>query len=324
MKIEDSFKQEIKVMAERDALRSVFAYLMIFFSVIIAGTLAEKADSFIVTFLVIVFIGGRQHALYILNHESSHFNLFKGRKWNVIVSSFLANDLLFHHPEAWSFEMWKRVHNLHHKNFFTEKDLNYLGRELRGDTISPISRNKILLGMLLAGPRAFRDFFFGKQDWVSPDGEEFNKGGLSHLQTLFKKFHGDTVMEKERIRKLLVMSSLLFIIFFAGYGKMFFIYWITPMYLSFPAILYMKDLTEHYWAAKAEPGDLKKNTASTKPGVIEKFFFADLNRGLHREHHFYPSVPFFRLKKLSQLLIRKGILDNPKASFLKSLPREWE
>jgi fatty acid desaturase len=49
-----------------------------------------------------------------------------------------------------------------------------------------------------------------------------------------------------------------------------------------------------------------------------------MNRGFHREHHLYPSVPFYELKALSNILIKAKILNHPKPSFLSSFPKEWK
>jgi fatty acid desaturase len=90
--------------------------------------LETYADSVWVTLFAIVLIAGRQHSLYILNHDASHYGLFRSKRINKIVGSLLSNMTMFHHPEAWSFVQWRRVHILHHRYVLSEGDLNYVGR----------------------------------------------------------------------------------------------------------------------------------------------------------------------------------------------------
>jgi hypothetical protein len=91
--------------------------------------------------------------------------------------------------------------------------------------------------MHFAGPQALKNFIIGSQDWVDSNGEYFLKDHIPHLFALIKPFRSDLEMERERIRKLVVMTFLLLIVIVLGKTEVFFIYCILPMYSSYPAIL---------------------------------------------------------------------------------------
>jgi len=50
-------------------------------------------------------------------------------------------------------------------------------------------------------------------------------------------------------------------------------------------------------------------TRTTIPTLLESIFVLPCNVGYHIEHHWYPSVPFYRLPDLhQQLMSREGFL----------------
>ncbi len=298
--LSDNDKNTIIQLEKISPWRSSFLYMQVYVAIAIAIFIAVTLSNSLITLLAIIFIAGRQHSLYILNHDASHNTLFTTKKINKLVATFFSNLVMFHHPEAWSYIQWRRVHLKHHQYLFTEDDPNYVGRKAAGDTEKNYTFLQLLMVCLLAGPQAIKLFFFGKQDYVNPKIFKFSRGSINHLASLFLPFRNDQEMEKERCMKLLFFSvTLSFIVYFDA-GKLFLIFWIVPMYSFYPMILKFHDLTEHNWNTCSN--DLNANTQSTKRNVIFKLLFSILPRGFHREHHMFPKVSVVNLTKLNYLL----------------------
>ena len=232
---------------------------------------------------------------------------------NKIVSTILSNLTFFHHPEAYSYTQWRRVHRLHHAYLFTTQDPNYAERELNGETLAGFVPRQRVIQMLLAGPRAITGFFIGRQDYVAPKSMTCEKRRLNHLATLLLPYKNDPEMETERRIKIVFFAAALLFVSLAGLWKAFLLFWLLPMYTVYPALLRLMDLTEHRWQVPSTR--IADNTVSTRPNVIEHWLVSDLNRSFHREHHLFPTVPGVQLPRLSNILISAGNLDRPRSSF---------
>ena len=265
----------------------------------------------LVTIGLIIFIAGRQHSLYILNHDASHYGLYRSRMGNKFVATLLSNLIMFHHPEAWSFVQWRRVHMLHHSHLFTNKDPNYMGRVIQGDTRQPISAGRLIFRCFMAGILSFWKFFMSRQDYVPPYGGNAEKNKFNHLRTLLLPFPGDPEMNAERWLKIIFFSLILCTVAFLDLWRQFILLWIVPMYTVYPMILTFFDLTEHRWTIPTQI--LTINCRSVRLGWWKRLFVSFLPRGLHLEHHIFPNVIAFDLPKLSAILERNGVIKTPVA-----------
>jgi fatty acid desaturase len=63
----------------------------------------------------------------------------------------------------------------------------------------------------------------------------------------------------------------------------------------------IRSIAEHF-AIDGESG-VYRHTRTTYAGVLVRLFVAPKNVNYHIEHHFFPSVPFYRLRKLHSLLM---------------------
>jgi fatty acid desaturase len=91
--------------------------------------------------------------------------------------------------------------------------------------------------------------------------------------------------------------------FGAWYG--FLLYWIVPYCTWHIAAQYIRLICEH--SAVESDEEEYSITRSTVPTWLESIFILPRNVGYHIEHHWYPSVPWYRLPELHQALMeRKG------------------
>ncbi len=308
-RVSDSNKPLIAQLSKPKALRSIGLYAVVYLA--IAGLIGAGIyiDTWWFTALVVVLIAGRQHSLYIINHDASHYALFEDKSLNQSVATVLSNLVMFHHPEAWSFVQWRRVHMLHHKYLFTELDPNYVGRKNKGDTLASPSLAKLAYKVVSGGLLNIRDLIVGRQDHVSDKGGEISSGKYTHLLGLFKPYQDDAEMEIERRLKLGFFAVALLLITALGVWSEFLVYWILPMYTIYPMILRFHDLTEHRWEKPTEA--LQINTRTRHDGWLFKLFFSALPRGYHSEHHIYPRVGVVDLALVNQLLVKDHLLSPP-------------
>lgn len=295
----DDQKEVIASFEMPSTYRSGLLYLKTYAAIFMAIYLGLHLINPFAIILVMLFIAGRQHSLYILNHDGSHYSLFKNPKFNKQVATILSNLPMFHHPEAWSFIQWRRVHLMHHSYLFTEKDPNYLGRHLAGDTEIAPTAFQLAWSCLLAVPETLKYFFQGKQDYVYPATIKFHKNYLNHLLALIAPFKKDIEMEKERRLKLVFFFISLLGVSYFHWWQPFLLFWIVPMYLFYPIILRFHDLTEHHWDKQSINLDI--NTQSVQRNYLFQLFLSSLPRGFHREHHLFPRVGIKNLPKLKAL-----------------------
>lgn len=300
---------ELKELSRPNALRSLYLYAKVYAAIIGAFITNYYFQSVAVLVVSIIFIAGRQHSLYILNHDASHLGLFRTKWANKWVASILSNFVMFHHPSAWSFEQWQRVHYFHHRELFTNNDPNYVDRVLAGDTHRQLSIGQLFISCVKAGLMSPIKLFSGYHDYVPPSKQALYSKKHGHLRSLLLPFKNDDAMEVERYAKLAFIASSIFFVFLNDLLTLFLLLWVLPMYTIFPMILTFMDLTEHRW--NSESTDVILNSRSVQYGVLEKLVLSFLPRGFHREHHLCPRVISTDLPKLSKLLCEHGNLDKP-------------
>lgn len=98
---------------------------------------------------------------------------------------------------------------------------------------------------------------------------------------------------------------------------MLLMYWVVPAVLGFIPINFIRNC-EHADCEISTGMNCLRNTRSTKSCAIIRQLLWNMN--FHAEHHLYPSVPFYNLPKLHQLL-RGSILNGNIDSFT---AQNWE
>ena len=102
---------------------------------------------------------------------------------------------------------------------------------------------------------------------------------------------------RERIATIVIQLSIgAALYYFGGMGAMLRV-WFLPYFLVFPIAFTINRLGQHYCIDPTHP--LKWSTVMQPSGIWD-FLFVYSN--YHAEHHYFPRVPFYNLRKLHMIL----------------------
>jgi fatty acid desaturase len=281
------------------------AFVFEYAAVIAAALAIERTGCYWLYPLAVVFIAARQHSLYLLNHDASHSSLFRSRKLNQVLATWLANLPFLHHPDTWSFVQWRRQHLLHHRELCTQQDPYWVYRDSVGLTTREMTRPELALRIAKMGLMSSLGWITTRQGIFPARGGELTRE-IAHWRVFFEPFRDDPEMRNERLLSWAVTAAAVAGITVLGAWPVVVLYWIVPMYTVYPVLLELAEMTEHHW--HAAPDDLVETTTSTLPGIFTKLFVSELNRTIHREHHLVAKVPCYNLRGLHRLLRANGLV----------------
>lgn len=276
-------KQELHQFSRISPARVLATIVAEWVGIAAAIVFAQWAANLWITVVAIIWIGSRQHALLVIAHDAAHFRLFTNRIWN----EWLAN-LLLAWPMFVSVQGFRHFHGAHHKYLAAEGDGN---RQLWGthDQDGNLSAEwtypkspAALFRKILWRSLGFTGVFWMLRGIV---------GGFQYGMTPLSKI----------VRLLWVgAAAALFTLTETWLG--FALYWALPYCTWHVAVQYIRLVCEHSNIAGKNEYSLTRTTLTT---WFERLFFLPHNIGLHLEHHWYPSVPYYRLPELHQHLMQK-------------------
>lgn len=231
--------------------------------------------------LAVIIIGARMHALAILMHDASHYRFLKSRKWNDLLTN-----LLVMYPIFSSLDKYRDNHLRHHTHLNTDHDPDWVAKLGKRAFTFPQSRSQFL-GMVAS-------YFFlyqGAMDvrWFL---QRFKHSGTSI------KTNADSLPLRIVYYTLLLGSVTWF-----GLWPVYLLYWIVPYLSTFFMFQYIRSVAEHFGELAYE--DSLSSSRTTKATLLERFFIAPHNVGLHLEHHLYPAVPYYNLPALHDMLMEQ-------------------
>jgi fatty acid desaturase len=104
-------------------------------------------------------------------------------------------------------------------------------------------------------------------------------------------------IQRERLATIVIQLSVAALLWtFGGPGAMVRI-WLVPYFLVFPVAFTLNRLGQHY---NIDPSHPLKWSTLMKPSRLWDFLFVYSN--YHLEHHYFPRVPFYNLRKLHMRL----------------------
>jgi fatty acid desaturase len=236
--------------------------------------------------ITVMFIGSRQHALMILGHDASHYRYLPTRWQNDLFAN-----LFLMWPMFASVEGFRKFHGTHHQYTNLPADGNrhiWYTHDAAGELEPGWKFPKTRAGLALVLLR--RAFFFTGIFWI------------------FRGLVGSFLIPSPHwmlAAKLAFYASVAGGLTFFGAWYAFLLYWLVPYCTWHIAVQYVRLICEH--SAVESDEEEYAITRTTVPTWLESIFVLPRNVGYHLEHHWYPSVPFYRLPELhQQLMAREG------------------
>jgi len=269
-------KQQLHALSEVNPFISTCHILLEWTAVVLAATLCYHFWNPLLYLASVAFIGARQHALLILMHDGTHYRLFRNRRLNDWVT-----EVLLAWPHLVTMRSYRDNHLAHHNYVNTEWDPDWMRKKDNAEWHFPQSARS-LLGIFL-------------RDLVGI-------GGVNLIRLAASLSSTASAPSKAFVRSRLafyvtVISGLIA----AGCGKALVLYWVVPFFTWLVLIMRIRSIAEHF-AIEGKSGTYGQ-TRTTRAGLLARLFIAPKNVNYHIEHHFFPSVPFYRLPQLHSLLM---------------------
>ena len=278
--------QTVKQLSVLEPWRAVRATAEEWAAIAAAIAVSVYFSNWVVYLLAVIVIGSRQHALLIMGHDASHYRYLPKRWQNELFSN-----LFLMWPTFASVEGFRKFHSTHHQFTNLPEDGNrhiWHTHNAQGELEPSWVFPKTRLGLALLLLR--RAFFVTGIIWIF-------RGVIGTLLIPSPGW-----MHAAKFGFYAVVVGVL-TYFEAWIG--FVLYWLVPYCTWHIAVQYMRIICEH--SAVESDEEEYSVTRTTVPTLLESLFILPRNVGYHLEHHWYPSVPFYRLPELhAELMAREG------------------
>ncbi len=300
----DEFKSWLKTLHQTNLLRVVGDLLLIYSIMFGAIIWSTKSDSWIVYILSVLIIGSRQHALGSLVHDGTHYTLSKNRYVNDLIC-----DLFCAFPIFISSRGFRTFHIQHHRYTRTEKDpevmaINqdpaYRWPKTKFKTASLLLRDitginfHSILGILFIWSDALSFLRVPKAKWMKLGMNEDFAGWLDRTDPKFQLSIGI------KLRVISFYGAVAIALTYFGIWKLFFLYWMVPIFTVLAFIIRVRGMSEHNGLAFEH--ELNSSRTTIDKNIMVRLFMSPLKVNYHLEHHLYPQVPYFHLKTLHHKL----------------------
>jgi len=270
---------------------------------IIAATLgvALAYQSWALVLVAIVIIGTQQHALFILSHDAAHYRLFSNRAINDLLGRVCAA------AAGLSMCTYRVIHRLHHNHLYgpQDPDIALHGGYPRGKWYLVRKLLKDLSG--LTAVKTYR-YFFG-----NPAQSDTADGPLDPLADTSPRLRAEARADQKFVIALQLALPLLTLL--SGGWKalgLYLLLWVLPAITVLQAILRLRAVCEHGAVADVSSPLTAARTHAPCHNVdwfVARALLFPHHVNYHIEHHMYPAVPHYHLKRLHDLLASRGVLD---------------
>jgi fatty acid desaturase len=287
-------KELVQKLTRRDAWRATLAILhdVAVLAMAIAAGLWFWPDPLVVLAAIIV-IGTRQHALFVVAHESAHYLLYDNRRLNDLAGRACAM------LQGLSMCTYRVIHRLHHNNLYGELDPD---TALHGGY--PRGKAYLVKRLLkdLSGLTAWKTYayFLGG----APALNTSTNVALRPLDDTSEKLRKEARSDRNLVIAFHVVLLALFA--WSGYLVQYLVLWILPLVTVVQAILRLRAVAEH-GATTDFSSPLTAARTNLGPAWLRWALFPH-NVNYHVEHHLYASVPQYNLPALHAEMESRGIL----------------
>jgi fatty acid desaturase len=256
----------------------------------VAAPLASGVVGVLVYIGAVAVIASRQHALMVLTHEGIHKRLSR-ILW---VNDWLAR-LLAAFPVFISLAKWRFIHLDHHQYTHTADDPD---RAIYARYPLASRKFRRLLLRDLCGVNVITTLkYFIDIPLVT---NEFNRRFLGEAREA----------QYRQIADMRAFAWFWFSVLTAGlligglqFVILFVLYWLAPYCTLTQGFFRIRGAIEH--GNVPDPQNLYRQTRTYLITPVLAFFFSPKHVNYHLEHHLYPSVPFYNLPRLHDVLQEK-------------------
>jgi len=272
-------KEELLELSALSPFRALVHVVAEWLVILTAAYLCQRFWNPILYLAVVAFIGARQHALLILMHDGVHYRLFRNRQLNDWTA-----EVILAWPNLISARSYRKNHFAHHRFLDTPQDPDWARHQGDSAWVFPKQWSKLAYLML-------RD--------ISGVGAIFYLRLARMLLSRDTGVSGRFLFARYGFYVAVVLA-------FAWFGALHLLlmYWFVPLFTWLIMIFRIRSIAEH--SAIEGRIDAYAHTRSTRASILEHVFVAPKNVNYHIEHHFYPSVPFYRLPQLHRTLMSKS------------------
>jgi fatty acid desaturase len=287
--------EEIRTLSRVSDGRAAWAIARQWLVIAVTLALALAIPHWLVWMLAGAIIATRQMTLLVLMHEAVHYHLFSNRRWNEVVS-----DLFCAFPMHFTTAGFRLQHLQHHRSPNTPDDPYWMNTQVDPHTwIFPQRPREVLRIFLfdllgLHVPRWFRigapwTYFYRLLSGAEP-----------------------RITTAEHLRYLGFLGALVTVLALTHGWVPYLLLWALPSLTIGMAMFRMRALGEHCF----DPTTHELNGVRLIEGtLLERHSIAPLNINYHLEHHYFPSVPYYHLPAIRELLATQGFYEEGRNYF---------
>lgn len=281
---------EIRPLAERSDLMGL--WLVVHCWGVIAGAVAVFGlwPNPLTFLLAVAVIGSRQLGLAILMHEAAHSALFRSRKLNEFAGEWLCG-----RPILAELAAYRHYHLTHHRFTQTDRDPDLKLSEKFPTTRASLMRKfvrditgqtgiKQLWGQILMSVR-----LAGDDDAIDTARTDFAQAFKA--RDLWKSFP--------------VFIGIMVVMGVIGDWWWGLAFWLLPFLTWFQLVLRIRNIAEHGATEKSQ--NPLQNVRTTRADFPARAFLAPYWVNYHLEHHMIMHVPCWKLGRMHELLLQKGL-----------------
>lgn len=245
----------------------------------------------------LMFIACRQHALGVIMHDGVHYKIATNKKLNDIITEYIVALPIFT-----PLLDWRRAHFSHHRNPNSDEDPDWMIKQNNSEWVFP--KKKIDFIKLI-----FK-YSFCINLITLPLNKNLNiKQKIKYFIRAFLGTRPSPRLKQEKplrpkrynyIINTIFYISLFSSVVYLGIFKEFLMFWIFPLLAWAQFLTRIRSIAEHFGI---ENDNIYDKSRTMYPTLLDKLFLgASWNINYHLDHHLYPSVPSYRIKKLHSLI----------------------
>jgi fatty acid desaturase len=287
----------------RSALRTLFTFSHIWLALALSFWVVIKLEGaplllhVLVSPFLIVFIGTRFNALSVQLHEGSHGSLLASKAFNDVFCNVFASYWVLNDVRSY----WK-VHREHHIHLHEASDPDFPLYALKQRNAKTVLQ--ALLEDLFLISVVKRLQLYLSRSKAAKTGENL---ALSVVHFVGK------------LATLVTVFTLFVSVFGVGLGTVLYgVYWVIPLFSIYPVIIRIKIVTEHY-SEQLFQSRARGFVGRTSLSNVLEAYLIGAQMEYHMEHHLYPNIPFYQLKRLHRKLGDLGFYERIEASELENV-----